>query len=154
MPKLDRTMTLPGDYFHHRATYHLPPSLYYAIETCFQKLFTFINRKQKGWQIRQQLIDLSGGSYHQQFITKSNVFMDALAQPEVNLKPAIERFTTEPPVTELQARYFAAVASGRVNLPERAKMESIIAQDAEKTAKLKPLVVQLTVISFTVYSSC
>ena len=61
MPKLSRTMTLPGDYFHHRATYHLPPSLYYAIETGFQKLFTFTNRKQKAWQIRQQLIDLSGG---------------------------------------------------------------------------------------------
>ena len=132
--------------------------------------------------------------------------MDALAQPQVNLKPAIRRFTTDgvvfsdgskieadtvifcsgfkvkfpflpitsegwdwrklykkifhpdlsnigfvgfarpnigsmPPVTELQARYFAAVASGRVHLPERAEMESIIAQDAQKTSKFKPLVV-------------
>ena len=205
MPKLDPMMTLPGDYFHHRTTYHLPPSLYYAIETGFQKLFTLINRQQKSWQIRQKLIDLSGGSYHQQFITKSDVFMDALAKPQVDLKPAIRSFTTDgvvfsdgskieadtvifcsgfkvkfpflpipsegwdwgklykkifhpdlpnigfvgfarpnigamPPVTELQARYFAAVASGRVSLPELAEMELIIAQDAQKTAKFKPLV--------------
>ena len=131
--------------------------------------------------------------------------MDALAKPQVDLKPAIASFTTDgvvfsdgsqikadrvifcsgfkvkfpflpitnegwdwrklykkifdpdlpnigfvgfarpnigamPPVTELQARYFAAVASGRVELPERSQMESIIAQDAEKTAKFKPLI--------------
>ena len=215
MPKLDRTMTLPGDYFHHRITYHFPPRLYYAIETGFQKLFSLINRQQKSWQIRQKLIDLSGGSYHQQFITKSDVFMDALAKPKVNLKPEIKCFTADgvvfgdgseltadtvifcsgfkvkfpflpissegwdwrklykkifhpdlsnigfvgfarpnigamPPVTELQARYFAAVASGRVKLPDRATMESIIAKDAEKASKLKPLVVDRVtgIISF------
>lgn len=207
MPKLDRQMTLPGDYFHHRATYHFPPKIYYAIETGFQKLFSLINRHSKAWQIRQQLIDLSGGSYHQQFITKSDVFMDALAKPQVELKPEIESFTNNgvvlsdgshikadkvifcsgfkvkfpflpiahekwdwrklykkifypdlpnigfvgfarpnigamPPVTELQARYFAAVASDRVQLPEHSQMELIIAQDAHKAAKLKPLVVE------------
>lgn len=207
MPKLDRQMSLPGDYFHHRITYHFPPSLYYAIETGFQKLFSFINRRKKAWQIRQKLIDLSGGSYHQQFITKSDVFMDALAQPQVELKPAIKGFTANgiifddgteveadkvifcsgfkvkfpflpiasegwdwrqlykkifhpdlsnigfvgfarpnigsmPPVTELQARYFAAVASGRVSLPPRSQMESIIAQDAAKTMQLKPLIAE------------
>ena len=206
MPKLDRQMTLPGDYFHHRATYHFPPKLYYAIETGFQKLFSLTNRQQPAWQIRQQLIDLSGGSYHQQFITKSDVFMDALAKPQTELKPAIKNFTTNgvvfsdgsqteadtvifcsgfkvkfpflpvakegwdwrqlykkifypdlpnigfvgfarpnigamPPVTELQARYFAAVASGRVQLPERSQMETVIAKDAQKAAQYKPLVV-------------
>lgn len=92
MPKLDDTMTLPGDYFHHRSTYHLPPVLYEGIETAIQSMFTFINRQKKSWQMRQKLIQLSGGSYHQQFITKSDTFMKALAKPNVSLKPKLERF--------------------------------------------------------------
>ncbi len=92
MPKLDKRMTLPGDYFHHRGTYHYPPVLYERIETAIQRLFSFINRQQKGWQIRRKLIQLSGGSYHQQFITKSDTFMEALAKPNVSLKPQLERF--------------------------------------------------------------
>lgn len=95
MPKLDDCMTLPGDYFHHRGTYHFPPVLYERIETAIQRLFTFANRKQKSWQIRQKLIKLSGGSYHQQFITKSDTFMQALAKPNVSLKTKLERFDSD-----------------------------------------------------------
>lgn len=96
MPKLDSDrMTLPGDYFHHRSTYHFPPVLYERIETAIQSLFTFMNRKKKPWQLRQKLIKLSGGSYHQQFITKSDTFMQALAKPNVALKPQLERFDTD-----------------------------------------------------------
>ena len=94
MPKLDETMTLPGDYFHHRTTYHLPPSIYERVETLIQNLFTWINRKKESWKIRQKLIELSGGSYHQQFITKSDVFMQTLTQPNVDLKPAIKEFNS------------------------------------------------------------
>ena len=218
MPKLDERMTLPGDYFHHRATYHLPPALYDRIETAIQNLLTFINRKSVPWQIRQQLIDLSGGSYHQQFLTKSDVFTRALARPNVSLKPAIKQFQSDgvllsdgtkvevdtvifcsgfkvrfpflpieskgwdwrklykkifhpelpnigfvgfarpnigamPPVTELQARYFAGVASGRLSLPSSEKMQSAIAADAKKTAKLKPLVCDRVtgIVSFVPY---
>ncbi|WP_019504300.1 NAD(P)-binding domain-containing protein [Pleurocapsa sp. PCC 7319] len=218
MPKLDKTMTLPGDYFHHRSTYHFPPAIYDRIETLFQNLFNFINRRQKAWQIRQKLIELSGGSYHQQFITKSDVFLTALAQPHVFLKPAIQRFDTDgvvfadgskvkaeavifssgfkvffpflpiesrgwdwrklyknifhpeltnlgfigfarpnigaiPPVTELQSRYFAGVASGRLSLPSLAEMESVIKRDARETAKLKPLVCErvTSIVSFVPY---
>ncbi|MDJ0592507.1 MAG: NAD(P)-binding domain-containing protein [Pleurocapsa sp. MO_226.B13] len=205
MPKLDKCMTLPGDYFHHRGTYHYPPVLYERIETAIQRLFTFANRKQKSWQIRQKLIKLSGGSYHQQFITKSDTFMQALAKPNVALKPQLERFEPDgvvfsdgskvqadavvfssgfnvhfpflpidsknwdwrklykkmfhpelnnlgfvgfarpnigsmPPIMEMQSRYFAGVVSGRLQLPEPAKMEKIIEQDAQDSRKLKPLV--------------
>ena len=205
MPKLDKRMTLPGDYFHHRATYQLPPVLYYRIETAIQHLSTFINRKYKSWQIRQKLIDLSGGSYHQQFITKSDVFMRALTQPNVALKPGILQFNPDgivfsdgsevkadavifcsgfkvkfpflpiqsegwdwrqlykkifhldlpnigfvgfarpnigamPPIIELQARYFAGIASGRLSLPSTAQMKVAIEKDAKKSAELKPLV--------------
>lgn len=218
MPKLDERMTLPGDYFHHRATYHLPPAIYERIETLIQNLLTFINRKSLPWQIRQQLIDLSGGSYHQQFLTKSDVFTRALAKPNVSLKPAIKGFNSNqvifsdgtkaeadtvlfcsgfkvrfpflpiksegwdwrqlykkifhselpnigfvgfarpnigamPPATELQARYFAGVASGRLSLPTPEKMQSTIAADALKTAKLKPLVCERVtgIVSFVPY---
>lgn len=218
MPKLDETMTLPGDYFHHRSTYHLPPAIYDRIETLFQKLFSFINRRQKAWQIRQKLIELSRGSYHQQFITKSDVFLTALAQPHVFLKPAIQHFDTDgvvfadgskvkaeavifssgfkvffpflplesrgwdwrklyknifhpeltnlgfigfarpnigamPPVTELQSRYFAGVASGRLSLPSHAEMKSVIKRDVQETAKLKPLVCErvTSIVSFVPY---
>lgn len=95
MPKLDKRMTLPGDYFHHRGTYHYPPVLYERIETVIQRLFSFINRKQKSWQIRRKLIQLSGGSYHQQFITKSDTFMEALAKPNVSLKPQLKEFDSD-----------------------------------------------------------
>lgn len=95
MPKLDKRMTLPGDYFHHRGTYYYPPVLYERIETAIQRLFSFINRKQKAWQIRRKLIQLSGGSYHQQFITKSDTFMEALTKPNVYLKPQLERFESD-----------------------------------------------------------
>ena len=206
MPKLDRDrMTLPGDYFHHRGTYHLPPVLYERIEAAIQSLFTLINRKKKAWQIRQKLIQLSGGSYHQQFITKSDTFMQALAKPNVSLKPTLERFEPDgivftdgskvkadavvfssgfnvhfpflpieskgwdwrklykkmfhpelpdlgfvgfarpnigsmPPIMEMQARYFAGVASDRLQLPEAKQMQSIIAKDAKDSRKFKPLV--------------
>lgn len=95
MPKLDERMTLPGDYFHHRVTYHLPPLLYEHIETAIQNLLTFLNRNRRPWQIRQTLINQSGGSYHQQFLTKSDVFIQALARPNVYLKNAVQAFTPE-----------------------------------------------------------
>ena len=205
MPKLDETMTLPGDYFHHRTTYHLPPVLYERIETVIQKLFTLVNRHQKSWQIRQKLIQLSGGSYHQQFITKSDTFMKALAKPNVFLKPQLERFESDgivfadgskiqadavvfssgfnvhfpflpiesknwdwrqlykkifhpelpnlgfigfarpnigsmPPIMEMQSRYFAGIASARLQLPQPAQMQKIIERDAQDSRKSKPLV--------------
>ena len=205
MPKLDETMTLPGDYFHHRTTYHLPPVLYERIETAIQRLFSFINRDRKAWQIRRKLIQLSGGSYHQQFITKSDTFMKALAKPNVFLKPKLERFEADgivfadgskvqadavvfssgfnvrfpflpidssnwdwrilykkifhpelpnlgfvgfarpnigsmPPIMEMQARYFAGVASGRLQLPPLAQMQSEIERDAQQSRREKPLV--------------
>ena len=45
--------------------------------------------------MRRKLINLSGGSYHQQFITKSDTFCDALTRPGVSVRPAIERFGTD-----------------------------------------------------------
>lgn len=218
MPKLDRRMTLPGDYFHHRVTYHLPPVLYERIETIIQRLLTFLNRSQRPWQIRQKLIDQSGGSYHQQFLTKSDVFIETLAKPNVHLKPGLQAFTPEgvtftdgssvpadsvifcsgfkvrfpflpiasegwdwrqlykkifhpalpnigfvgfarpnigamPPVTELQARYFAGIASGRLSLPSESQMQETIQADAQATAKLKPLVCDRVtgIVSFVPY---
>lgn len=218
MPKLDRRMTLPGDYFHHRVTYHLPPALYDGIETLIQTLLTVLNSYQRPWRIRQQLINQSGGSYHQQFLTKSDVFLKALAHPNVQLKPGLQSFTPQgvrftdgslvaadsvifcsgfkvtfpflpissqgwdwrklykkifhpdlpnigfvgfarpnigamPPVTELQARYFAGIASGRLSLPDPSKMQQTIQADAETTAKLKPLVCDRVtgIVSFVPY---
>ncbi|MGK7908953.1 MAG: NAD(P)-binding domain-containing protein [Synechococcus sp.] len=218
MPKLDDTMTLPGDYFHHRATYHLPPVFYYRIETAIQQMFTAINRNKAAWQMRQHLIELSGGSYHQQFITKSDVFTSTLTKPNVTLKPGIRECTPTgviftdgseakadavifssgfkvyfpflpiesrgwdwgklykkvfhpdlpnmgfvgfarpnigamPPVTELQARYFAGVASGRLRLPEGDRLQTAIARDAARTAQLKPLVCDRvsSIVSFVPY---
>ena len=46
----------------------------------------------------------------------------------------------QPPVTELQARYFAALASGRRTLPEKAAMAAIIEADRAEITRLKPLV--------------
>lgn len=218
MPKLEPRMTLPGDYFHHRSTYHLPQAVYSPIENCFQALFDFVNRKRRPWQFRRRMISLSGGCYHQQFITKSDVFCDALARPGVSLKPAVSRFGPDrvyfadgtyaeadavifcsgfkvrfpflpidsegwdwrqlykkvlhprlpgiafvgfarphigaiPPVTELQARYFAGVASGRLPFPERDVMDTAIRHDAEETSRLKPVVCQriTSIVSFIPY---
>lgn len=218
MPKLDGRMTLPGDYFHHRVTYHLPPQLYERIETVIQNLLTFLNRNRQPWQIRQLLINQSGGSYHQQFLTKSDVFVQALARPNVHLKPALKAFTSKgvifndgstvqadsvvfssgfkvkfpflpidsdgwdwrqlykkifhldvanigfvgfarpnlgamPPIIELQARYFAGIASGRLSLPSRSQMQKTIQEDAQKIGRLKPLVCdRITgIVSFVPY---
>lgn len=218
MPKLDQRMTIPGDYFHHRVTYHLPSALYDRIETLIQTLLTVLNCYQKPWRIRQQLIDQSGGSYHQQFLTKSDVFLKALTHPQVQLKPGLQAFTPEgvqftdgstvpadsvifcsgfkvkfpflplanqswdwrqlyknifhpdlpnigfvgfarpnigamPPVTELQARYFAGIASGRLSLPSPAQMQETIQADAQATRKLKPVVCDRVtgIVSFVPY---
>lgn len=218
MPKLDERMTLPGDYFHHRVTYHLPPPLYERIETAIQNLLTFLNRNRRPWQIRQTLINQSGGSYHQQFLTKSDVFIQALARPNVHLKPALQAFTSEgvlfsdgstvqadsivfssgfrvkfpflpissegwdwrklykkifhlelpnvgfvgfarpnlgamPPIIELQARYFAGIVSERLSLPSAEQMQKTIQADAQKIARLKPLVCdRITgIVSFVPY---
>lgn len=218
MPKLEPSMTLPGDYFHHRSTYHLPQAVYSPIENGFQALFDFVNRKHRPWQFRRRMINLSGGSYHQQFITKSDVYCQALTRPGVSLKPAVSRFGPDrvyfadgtrteadavifcsgfkvrfpflpidsegwdwrqlykkvfhprlpgvafigfarphigaiPPVTELQARYFAGVASGRLSLPEREAMLSAIRRDAEETNQRKPVVCQriTSIVSFIPY---
>ena len=218
MPKLDALMTLPGDWFHHRSTYHLPPAVYGPIETAFQAVFDLVGGDRRAWEFRRPLISLSGGSYHQQFITKSDTFCHALTRPSVVLKPGIERFGRDgvfftdgsnakadaviycsgfkvsfpflpidstawdwrdlykkifhpqlpgvgfvgfarphigaiPPVTELQARYFAGVASGRLSLPSQERMRSIIERDARKTTRQKPLVCEriTSVVSFIPY---
>ncbi|MEO1401192.1 MAG: NAD(P)-binding domain-containing protein [Cyanobacteria bacterium J06635_1] len=218
MPKLDKQMTLPGDYFHLRSTYHLPPIIYERLEGLVQNLFTFVNRKQASWQIRHILIRLSGGRYHQQIITKSDTLTQSLTRANVHLKPGIQRFTTDgvvfddgtttqadtiifcsgfkisfpflpidsqgwdwrhlykkifhpdlpnigfvgfarphigamPPITELQARYFAGIVSDRLRLPDPDQMRTIIDADAQRTTQTKPLVVERVtgIVSFVPY---
>ncbi len=58
-----------------------------------------------------------------------------------------------PPVTELQARWFAGVVSGRLRVPSGASLLDAIARDAARTRALKPLVVerQTSVVEFLPY---
>ena len=205
MYKLDEETSIPADSFHCRATYHMPPCIYAPLEMVFQNVLTFIKRGQRPYEIRQQLIDKSGGSYHQQYLVKSDKFIQTLAKEGVQLCEGVESFTQEgvcftdgnkavadvaiicsgfkidfpflpvdtsqwdwrdlykkvvhpdlervgfigfarpdigaqPPVVELQARYFAALASGRKKLPASDEMARIIEEDRAETTHLKPVV--------------
>ena len=91
LPKINWDMSFPFDCLEVRASFHLPRTMLRKYAEISPSIFLFMQRR-KEWEIIHELTQQSGGGFLDQYIVKSNVFIETLMQPHVSLKPEIQSF--------------------------------------------------------------